>query len=159
MRISIAAIGVKSRGPETDIAKEYLNRANALGRNLGFSGFDLKTFDAPRGVDGVLRQQHESEALSAAANGARLVALDENGKNLSSADFTAWLSRQRDDGAPGALFAIGGADGHHASLLANAAMKLAFGAATWPHMLVRAMLAEQIYRSMTILSGHPYHRS
>jgi 23S rRNA (pseudouridine1915-N3)-methyltransferase len=90
---------------------------------------------------------------------ARTVVLDERGRDLPSADLAALLARWRDDGAREVRFLIGAADGHDAATRAEADLLLGFGRATWPHMLVRAMLAEQLYRAMSILDGHPYHRA
>ncbi|MFL1877124.1 23S rRNA (pseudouridine(1915)-N(3))-methyltransferase RlmH, partial [Hansschlegelia beijingensis] len=87
-----------------------------------------------------------------------ICALDERGKTVSSEAFAADVGRRRDDGAAGLAFVIGGADGFSAEFLATADMRLAFGAMTWPHQIVRILLAEQIYRAATILAGHPYHR-
>ena len=87
-----------------------------------------------------------------------LVALDETGRNLDSRAFAQQIARWRDDGAADLVFAIGGADGLGSPLLHRATLRLALGAMTWPHQLVRLMLAEQVYRAVTILSGHPYHR-
>ncbi len=91
--------------------------------------------------------------------GAFLVALDEKGKAMDSKAFADFVAGRRDAGTHNLVFAIGGPDGHGDSLLDKAALRLAFGAMTWPHQLVRVMLAEQIYRAVTILSGHPYHRA
>ena len=88
-----------------------------------------------------------------------LLVLDETGENVSSEKLASALGRMRDDGVAAAAFVIGGADGHSDAVRARAGRMISFGAATWPHMLVRAMLAEQLYRAMTILSGHPYHRA
>ena len=97
--------------------------------------------------------------LAALPREGRIVALDEHGRDLTSADLAALLGRWRDEGLRLVTFVIGGADGLDAAVLARADLRLAFGRATWPHMLVRPMLAEQLYRAGTILSGHPYHRA
>ena len=89
----------------------------------------------------------------------REVLLDEHGKPMSSEDFAALLGRWRDDGVREARFLIGAADGHGAEARARADLLLGFGAMTWPHLLARAMLMEQLYRATTIIAGHPYHRS
>jgi 23S rRNA (pseudouridine1915-N3)-methyltransferase len=94
-----------------------------------------------------------------AFGGGRTVVLDERGKDLPSAELAALLGRWRDDGAREVRFLIGAADGHDAPTRAQADLLLGFGRATWPHMLVRAMLAEQLYRAIAILDGHPYHRA
>ena len=89
----------------------------------------------------------------------RVILLDERGKNLSSEEFAATLGRWRDEGVRETRFLIGAADGHDEAMRADADLLIAFGKATWPHLLARAMLAEQLYRATTILAGHPYHRS
>ena len=89
----------------------------------------------------------------------RTVLLDERGKQLSSEEFAAILGRWRDDGVREARFVLGAADGHSEAERSGADLLLAMGAMTWPHLLARAMLAEQLYRATTILAGHPYHRS
>ena len=89
----------------------------------------------------------------------RTVLLDERGKHLTSNEFAAILGRWRDEGVREARFVLGAADGHSHQERQQADLLLAFGAMTWPHLLARAMLAEQLYRATTILAGHPYHRS
>lgn len=89
----------------------------------------------------------------------RIVLLDERGRNLSSEELAATLARWRDEGVREARFLIGAADGHGEDLRGKADLLLAFGKATWPHLLARAMLAEQLYRAASIIAGHPYHRS
>lgn len=160
MRLIIAAIGKMRAGPEALLVNDYLNRAGGMGRSIGLSGPDLIEFDAPKNLSGKKRQEREGELLiSSLPAGARLILLDERGENINSQDFAKLIARFRDDGAQSTAFLIGGADGHAANVQKNAMKSVSFGAATWPHMLVRAMLAEQIYRAMTILTGHPYHRS
>ena len=160
MRLMIAAIGKMRGRAEATLVEDYLDRACGFGRRIGFSDVALKEFEAPRALTGPALKKREGELLLAAApDGAKLFVLDEAGENISSEKLAALLERMRDDGAPDAAFFIGGADGHDAPLRDKADHLISFGKATWPHMLVRAMLAEQLYRSMTILSGHPYHRS
>ncbi len=160
MRILIAAIGKKRSGPEAALVDDYLDRARGFGRRIGISDLSLQEFDALKALSGEALKKREGELLLAATpDGAPLLALDERGENLSSEKLAALLQRARDDGAGAVVFAIGGADGHGEVMREKATKLISFGAATWPHMLVRAMLAEQLYRSMTILSGHPYHRS
>ena len=89
----------------------------------------------------------------------KTVLLDERGKYLTSEDFAATLGRWRDDGMRECRFVLGAADGHSEEERRESDLLLAFGSATWPHLLARAMLAEQLYRATTILAGHPYHRS
>jgi 23S rRNA (pseudouridine1915-N3)-methyltransferase len=104
------------------------------------------------------RKTEEAKAIAAQAAEGVLVALDERGKTLGSEDFAKRLLRWRDDGKPAVSFVIGGADGLDPALAARADLALSFSPLTWPHQLVRIMLAEQLYRATTILSGHPYHR-
>ena len=160
MRIVIAAIGRKRGGPEAALVGDYLDRAGGLGRRLGFSDISLSEVEAPKSLAGEVLKKREGELLlNAVPDGAQIILLDERGENISSEKLAALLARMRDDGAGQAAFAIVGADGHADMLRSRAVRIISFGAATWPHMLVRAMLAEQLYRAMTILSGHPYHRA
>lgn len=160
MRLVIAAVGRLKSGPEADLIAAYASRIKGGGRAVGFTDFTIAEVEAPRGLEGPVRTAREGELLAAAApaNARRLI-LDERGKLLSSEDFAALLGDWCDRGAPAACFFIGGADGLDRSIRESADTMLAFGRATWPHMLVRAMLCEQIYRAMTILAGHPYHRA
>lgn len=90
--------------------------------------------------------------------GAKLIVMDERGKSLSSRDISKKVSKLRDDGISELIIVIGGADGFEPSAIPNGAEKWSFGNQTWPHKLVRVMLAEQLYRALSILSGSPYHR-
>ena len=159
MHLGIYAIGKMRVGPERALFEDYLKRARGLGRHLGLSGPDLKEHEAARGLSGAQLAAREGDWLLAEADGAALIVLDEKGQDLSSEDFAGLIGRLRDQGEKNAAFVIGGADGHDQKVIAEARHLVAFGRATWPHMLVRAMLAEQLYRAMTILAGHPYHRS
>jgi 23S rRNA (pseudouridine1915-N3)-methyltransferase len=159
MQISLTAVGRLKAGPERELCARYLVRAAALARSLGIAGVDLREFDEGRGRRAADRRIEEAKALRAAVPaGARLVLLDEHGKAISSEAFAAEIGRSRDSGIPALVLAIGGPDGHDPALLAQAPLVVAFGAMTWPHQLVRIMAAEQIYRALTILAGHPYHR-
>jgi 23S rRNA (pseudouridine1915-N3)-methyltransferase len=100
----------------------------------------------------------EAEAVLAKAQGARLVACDERGRSFASRDFAARMAALRDDGVRQLAFAIGGADGLEAAVRDAAAEVISFGPQTWPHALARVMLAEQVYRAVSILAGAPYHR-
>jgi len=153
MRLSIAAIGKPGRGPEADLATDYARRATLAGRALGLGPLELFDLEPRRaGKDG------EGELLLQAAEGAHLIACDERGRTFSSRDFADHVARLRDQGERRLVFAIGGADGLSQGVRDRAASTLAFGPQTWPHALARAMLAEQLYRAVTILAGSPYHR-
>ena len=160
MRLVIAAVGRLKSGPEADLIADYAARIKAGGKALGITDFSISEVEAPKGLEGVQRQSREGELLAAALpdSGWR-IALDERGKELGSAEFAKLSETKRDQGSPAISFIIGGADGLVPAIRESANSTLAFGKATWPHMLVRAMLCEQIYRAMTILAGHPYHRA
>lgn len=154
MRLTIAAVGRAKAGPGGALTADYLGRAGAGARALGFSGPRLIEIDE-RKARGASAQ---GVALLAAVPGARIVALDERGGTVGSERFADWLAAWRDGGVGEAAFLIGGPDGHDADLRARADRLLSFGPMVWPHMLVRAMLAEQLYRALSILGGSPYHR-
>jgi 23S rRNA (pseudouridine1915-N3)-methyltransferase len=159
MRIATLAVGRLKAGAERDLCERYRDRAGAAGRRLGLT-FALHEIAESRAGSADLRKEQEAGAILARVprDGARLVALDEHGSALDSARFAERLRLWRDGGAREVAIAIGGADGLGAAVLTRADLRLAFGAMTWPHQLVRIMLAEQLYRAVTILSGHPYHR-
>ncbi len=159
MRLVIAAVGRLKNAPEALLVEDYSARIRASGRNLGFSSFEIREVEAPRGLETPIRKLREAEMLmGCVSSGAHLAALDEQGDSLSSSAFADRLAKWRDEGVPSVGFFIGGADGHGPVVTNAAQTRLAFGRATWPHMFVRTMLCEQLYRAMTILSGHPYHR-
>jgi 23S rRNA (pseudouridine1915-N3)-methyltransferase len=159
MRLVIAAVGRLKIGPDRVLAERYRDRAAKTGRTLGIRSIEIVEVRESRAHDAKRRLIEEAVALSSIVpDGATIVVLDRNGEDLASdclaAQFRAW----RDGGGEAVCFIIGGADGLGETLRQRAILKLAFGAATWPHQLVRIMLMEQIYRAITILSGHPYHR-
>jgi 23S rRNA (pseudouridine1915-N3)-methyltransferase len=159
MRISLHAIGRMQQGPERELVARYLGRAQASGKPLGLTGFEVIEAPESRAGSSAVRKTEEARALTAGLpDGGVLVALDEGGKSLGSAAFAAQLAHWRDDGRTAATFVIGGADGLAPDLVRQATLTLSFSPLTWPHQLVRIMLAEQLYRATTILSGHPYHR-
>ena len=159
MKLIVRAVGRLKSGPERDLAARYRERVAALGRRLGFRSIDTIEVEESRGRRGADRVREEAAGLTAAIpENAAIVALDARGKALSSAELAERLQRWRDRGTPTVTFLIGGAEGLPEPLLGRAELVLSFGAATWPHQMVRIMLLEQIYRAMTILSGHPYHR-
>jgi 23S rRNA (pseudouridine1915-N3)-methyltransferase len=154
VRITLLTVGKLGRAPEAQLARDYAERATAAGRALGLGPVDIIEVEGRKPGKAA-----EAEALSAQlGDGARLIACDEHGKARTSREFATHLARLRDDGVRRVTLMIGGADGLDASLLARADETLAFGVQTWPHALVRAMLAEQVYRAVTILGGSPYHR-
>jgi len=159
MRIVIAAVGRLKAGPDRELAERYRDRAIKAGRALGVRGLDVIEIRESRAREAERRVTEEAIALAnAIPSDAITVRLDSRGENASSDSFAGRLRGWRDGGREAVCFVIGGADGLAPGLQDNADTILAFGLATWPHQLVRIMLMEQIYRAMTILSGHPYHR-
>lgn len=162
MRLLIAAVGRLKDGPERVLAGRYAERAQALGRGLGLSGPDLAECPESRAARPADRKAEEAlalEKLAARAGECVLVALDERGDMLDSAAFAALVAGQRDAGRRGLAFLIGGADGLDGALAARCERRIAFGRMTLPHQIVRVLVAEQVYRAMTMLAGHPYHRA
>ncbi|MEQ8348832.1 MAG: 23S rRNA (pseudouridine(1915)-N(3))-methyltransferase RlmH [Sneathiellaceae bacterium] len=156
MRILIAAVGrLRGRardGPEAMLVAEYLKR---LPWQVA-----VTEIDQSRAATASQRKAEEAAALDRAVPATHvLMALDERGEDLGSTALAARLDRLRQDGRADLAVLIGGPDGLHPDLAGRAALRLAFGRQTWPHLLVRAMLAEQLYRAYTILEGHPYHRA
>lgn len=158
MLITVAAIGRLKDGPERELCERYLSRASAAGRALGLT-FATRELAESRATSPAARKTQEATALlDALPAGAAVIALDEGGRSVDSRALAERVAHWRDDGIGTLAFVIGGPDGHGQALLDRAALRLAFGAMTWPHQLVRIMVFEQLYRTVTILSGHPYHR-
>ena len=153
MKLAIVAIGRLARGPETDLVKTYAERAGAAGRALGLGPVEVIEVESRKPGKAA-----EAEALKPHLADAHVIACDEHGKARPSRAFAEEIARLRDNGVRRLVFLIGGADGLDPALLSAANGKLAFGPQTWPHALARAMLAEQVYRAVTILAGSPYHR-
>lgn len=159
MRILLIAVGRLKQGPERELAQRYHERFEDIGRKLGFRGLSIHELSESRARDSATRIAEEATAIAALIpDNAVLAVLDERGDNLDSAGFARQLGRWRDDSAGDLIFVIGGADGLSPDLRRKAKLRLAFGAATWPHQMVRVMVLEQLYRAATILAGHPYHR-
>jgi 23S rRNA (pseudouridine1915-N3)-methyltransferase len=147
------------QGPERELITRYLERAAAGGKSLGLTGFSVTELADSRAASAVTRKREEARALHEHLSGpVTTIALDEHGRSMGSEDFAQRLLRWRDDGKPALSFVIGGADGLDPDFVKQADLVLSFSPLTWPHQLVRIMLAEQLYRATTILSGHPYHR-
>jgi len=152
VKLKIAAIGRAGRGPERDLYEHYARRIRWP--------LTLRELEEKRKLPAAEMIKREGELLLAAVpQKAVMVALDRRGKVLDSEAFAGRLRRWRDDSVSEIAFLIGGADGHGEPLLERATLAVSFGAMTWPHLLARAMLAEQIYRAQQLLAGHPYHRA
>ncbi len=160
MRILVAAVGRLKQGSERDLAAAYGKRAEAIGRAFGLREIEIVEIRESRAQDAERRRVEESIAIAnVIPERAIVVILDEHGDNIDSAALATTLRRWREEDRSAVCFVIGGADGLAQNLRDRAKLKLAFGAATWPHQLVRIMLLEQLYRAGTILAGHPYHRA
>jgi 23S rRNA (pseudouridine1915-N3)-methyltransferase len=159
VRLIVAAVG-RLKGPESELCERYRKRAAQAGRALGWRDVEIVEIKESRADDANKRKIEESIALAnLIPSDSAAVLLDARGENLDSAGLATCLTKWRQANRAAAVFMIGGPDGLAPTLSDKADVRLAFGAATWPHQLVRAMLLEQLYRAATILSGHPYHRA
>ncbi|MBD3679179.1 MAG: 23S rRNA (pseudouridine(1915)-N(3))-methyltransferase RlmH [Rhodobacteraceae bacterium] len=156
MRLHICAVGRLRGGPERALIDDYMTRLDRTGRSLGLGPSSVHEVEDRKG-GGI---EAEGALLARAIpEGAAIVALDERGRTMTSPEFADVLARWRDDGGQDAAFLIGGADGLAPDLRDRADLVLSFGAMVWPHMMVRVMLSEQLYRAASILAGSPYHRA
>ncbi len=155
MRVHLCVVGRLRAGPERDLIDDYFKRFDRTGRALSLGPVSVHEVEDRKGggmaAEAVLLRK-------AIPNGATLCVLDERGRVESSPEFSKRLARWRDDGVQDLAFVIGGADGIDPALRSEADFALSFGQMVWPHMLVRVMLSEQLYRAASILAGSPYHR-
>lgn len=159
MRLALIAIGRLKDGPERELCERYRERCIGLGRGLSLSGPDIIEIAESRARRADERKRDEAAAILAKLQPGLLIALDERGAALTSERFAARFAGARDAGAQAATLVIGGADGLDDEIRSRAELTLAFGALTMPHQIVRALALEQLYRAMTIMAGHPYHRA
>jgi 23S rRNA (pseudouridine1915-N3)-methyltransferase len=160
MRIVVAAVGRLKQGPERELAERYRKRAADAGRSAGLSAVDIVEIKESRAGDAARRMLEESIAIAnIIPDRAVTVILDERGESMSSSSFAGRLQGWRAEDKPAIVFILGAADGLAPALREKASLAIAFGAATWPHQLIRIMLLEQLYRAVTIIAGHPYHRA
>jgi 23S rRNA (pseudouridine1915-N3)-methyltransferase len=154
MRITIVAVGKfggNTNTPERLLFGHYSERIKG--------SFNLKEVEEKRRLPDREKKQSEGALLlKSVPDGAFVIALDEKGKSLSSIEFSTKIEAWQDGGVRDAVFLVGGAGGHADDVLKRANFKLSLGALTWPHLLVRGLLAEQFFRAQCILIGHPYHR-
>jgi 23S rRNA (pseudouridine1915-N3)-methyltransferase len=153
LRITLLAVGRLARSAETELVKTYVERATNAGRSLGLGPVEVIEVESRKPGKAA-----EAEVLRPHLSDAHVIACDEHGPARPSRAFAEEIATLRDRGVRRLVFVIGGADGLDREVLAAANGKLAFGPQTWPHALARAMLAEQVYRAVTILAGSPYHR-
>ncbi len=155
MNIIIRAAGLIKSGAERTLIDDYVGRANIVGRNIGIPNISESAVD----IRAAKSRSAETESiLSITKPGDVLVILDERGKALTSRQMAGQIANWRDDGIGTVIFAIGGADGFEPAALPANAVKWQLGKPVWPHKLVRVMIAEQVYRALSILAGTPYHR-
>ena len=155
MNIIVRAAGIIKSGPERTLIDDYLGRARVVGRNIGVPNISESAVD----IRSAKSRSAETETiLSVTKPGDVLVVLDERGKALTSRQMAKQIANWRDDGIGTLVFAIGGADGFEPSALPAGTIKWQLGKPVWPHKLVRVMIAEQVYRALSILAGTPYHR-
>ena len=160
MRIALLCVGRMKAGPERELFDRYLKRLSEAARSVGIPGVDLREIEESRARRPEDRRETEAAAILAALPaGSMLVVLDERGASPSSSEWAAEIGRARDAARPAYAVVVGGADGLSPSLREKADRIIGFGAMTWPHQLVRVMAGEQLYRAITILGGHPYHRA
>ncbi len=160
LRLSVLAVGRLKPGPEKSLAEDYLARAEGLGKKAGISRISVTEFSESQASSPASRMGEEAKLLASVIPPKSFaIVLDERGKAMESENFAGLLQRHLDGGTPDLSFIIGGPDGHAVSTRERAGLLMSFGPMTWPHRLVRVMLFEQLYRAVTIMVGHPYHRA
>ena len=159
MRLMIAAVGRLKDGPERVLYQRYAERIGPAGRSVGLGPPDLIEIAESRAGSAKVRADEEAQRLLGKCEAAQFrVVLDERGRQLSSAAFANAIRDARDRSVGEAAFLIGGPDGHGPAARDAADLLLSISQMTLPHGLARIVLAEQLYRAVTILAGHPYHR-
>jgi 23S rRNA (pseudouridine1915-N3)-methyltransferase len=159
LRLSLVAVGRLKGGPERDLVERYRERIEAIGRSLGISGLDVVELPESRARREGDRRAEEAVALLGRVGEGVLVVFDERGKSPTSEAFADRIREWRDSGRQSTTCLIGGPDGLDAAVRQRADLVASFGAFTLPHQIVRVLAAEQLYRALTILAGHPYHRA
>ena len=159
MKVTVAAIGKLKSGPEKLMAEDYAERIVAIGKKAGVTALKISDWAESQRSDVASRMaEEEAQLWSGITTHSYVIALDERGISHTSEAFAAHLRKVIERGHD-IVFLLGGPDGHSAGTRQNANELLALGAMTWPHRLARIMLLEQIYRSVTIMLNHPYHRA
>jgi 23S rRNA (pseudouridine1915-N3)-methyltransferase len=159
MRIHVFAVGRLKAGPEKELAERYFDRFAKTGPAVGLELTKITEISESRASSPDARKREEATALEKIiTEGSILMLLDERGKTMGSPELADMIGGWRDQGKRELIVAIGGPDGLLPDLHQKAQGVISFGKMTWPHQMVRFMLAEQLYRTVTILSGHPYHR-
>lgn len=148
-------VGRLRAGPERELVSDYIDRFDKTGRGMGLGPVTVTEVEDRKGGGMAAEAVLLRKALP---GGAKLCVLDERGRVMTSPEFAGEMAKWRDTGCSDVAFVIGGADGIDPALRAEADFALSFGKMVWPHMLVRVMLSEQLYRAASILGGAPYHR-
>lgn len=158
--MSLRAIGRLKRGPEKELFDRYADRLEAIGKSHGLHPFSVQEYPESKAPRAPGRMAQEADLLLKNVDEkAFVVVLDERGKAITSPQFTDLIQHQRDDGREETVVIMGGADGLDQTVRERADIILGFGKMTWPHQLVRVLVVEQVYRSLCIMSGHPYHKA
>ena len=159
MRLTLIAVGRLKSGPDRELCSRYWDRLTKQGRSLGLTNAQIIELGEARSETAEQRKADEAKSiLGKVPSGARIIALDETGKQQSSSQFATFLRTAQEDAVSDLCFVIGGPDGHGAAMMQAADTTLSLGRFTLPHGLARIVLAEQLYRAATIIAGHPYHR-
>lgn len=158
MKIIVGVVGRMKSGPEKLLIDRYVKRIEGLSRGVGMTGFQICEINESRASHAQTRKIEEARELTAKLSSSKIITFDERGKSVSSRQFADHFSGMRDQGTSSLAFLIGGADGLAPHLREQSEHCYAFGAMTLPHQLVRVLVIEQLYRCMTLLTGHPYHR-
>jgi len=160
MKLVVAAVGRLKAGPERELYERYAKRLGPAGKPASLGPLEIIEISESRKRSASERKAEEAALLrDRIPDSACLVAFDETGKSLTSAQFAKMIASERDNGIPALAFCIGGPDGHGPDMHENAAHIISFGKMTLAHGLARVVLVEQLYRAVTILTGHPYHRA
>lgn len=154
MHILLISVGKLKSGPEKQLVDDYVSRFNKAGPGIGLRSLKIVDVASGGGLDA-----EGARLLAAIPKGAHVLRLDEFGAQLTSVKFSARLENLRDNGTGTLCFLIGGAEGYSQPVRTACPQTLAFGPQTWPHRLVKAMLAEQLYRALSLLAGLPYHKA
>ena len=159
MRVFIAAIGRLKKGPEHDLVARYSDRISKSGKAVGITALQSIELNESRAAQGEQRKREEATSLKEKLpEDTVVIAFDERGATPDSRTFAAWVEKNLDSGTQNLAFVIGGPDGIDPEYRSKAAKVVSFGALTMPHQLARVLALEQVYRAITILTNHPYHR-
>lgn len=158
MKVAVGVVGRMKSGPEKLLIDRYVKRIEGLSRSVGVTGFNICEINESRASSAQTRKTEEARELTTKLGISTIIVFDECGKAVNSRQFADTFAQIRDQGTNAISFLIGGADGIAPHLRDQSNHCYSFGAMTLPHQLVRVLVIEQLYRCMTLLTGHPYHR-